>query len=158
MKNRKKFRFLAWLMAASMAAAFPSDPAVTAFAAGSANGLELRQQIEAVQAVSEPLQEAYDALTLVDMDDVRGNLPLFKEGANGVSIDWTSSNPAVISDAADGLYDGGIVTRPAAGKAAEKVTLKAKLTLNQESVEKVFQVTVTPQEANPDRDYSAGYL
>lgn len=62
------------------------------------------------------LEQAYDALTLVGTDDVRGNLPLVRTGKNGSTIEWTSSNTAVITDTADGgLYDGGIVTRPAAG-------------------------------------------
>ena len=49
---------------------------------------------------------------------MRGNLSLVKEGENGVTIDWTSDNTNVITDepmSDDSLYDGGEVTRPAAG-------------------------------------------
>lgn len=107
------------------------------------------------------LQEAYDALTIENADDVRGNLALVKEGANGAVIDWTSSDKSVITDkpkSSDSLYDGGEVTRPAAGKEPVKVKLTAKITLDGQSKEKTFEVTVQPMPENLDTDYTAGYL
>ena len=107
------------------------------------------------------LQEAYDALTIENADDVRGNLALVKEGANGAVIDWTSSDKPVITDepkSRDSLYDGGEVTRPAAGKEPVKVTLTAKITLDGQSMENTFEVTVQPMPENLDTDYTAGYL
>lgn len=106
------------------------------------------------------LEQAYDALTLVDTDDVRGNLPLVRTGKNGSTIEWTSSNTAVITDTADGgLYDGGIVTRPAAGSDPVMVKLTATITYGSfEPRTKEFTVTVQPKTANLDTDYSAGYL
>ena len=107
------------------------------------------------------LQEAYDALTLLNTDDVRGNLPLIKEGENGVAITWESSEDTVISDSSDdpdSLYDGGEVTRPAAGGSAVPVTLTATLSLDGQTKEKVFNVTVQPMPEDLDTDYTAGYL
>ena len=117
---------------------------------------------EAIASGSEELklEQDYDALTLVDTDDVRGNLPLVRTGKNGSTIEWTSSNTAVITDTADGgLYDGGVVTRPAAG--SDPVTVKLTATITYGSFEpktKEFTVTVQPKTANLDTDYSAGYL
>lgn len=117
---------------------------------------------EAIASGSEELklEQAYDALTLVDTDDVRGNLPLVRTGKNGSTIEWTSSNTAVITDTADGgLYDGGIVTRPAAGSDPVMVKLTATITYGSfEPRTKEFTVTVQPKTANLDTDYSAGYL
>lgn len=114
-----------------------------------------------VKGSSVLLQEAYDALVIINPDDVRGDLPLVKEGKNGARIDWTSDAPKVITDTSDkedSLYDGGIITRPAAGKEPVEVKLTAKITLGSASREKEFQVTVQPKEANLDTDYNAGYL
>ena len=107
------------------------------------------------------LQEAYDALTIEDKDDVRGNLALVREGANGAVIDWTSSNTSVITDVPksnDSLYDGGEVTRPAAGQEPVKVTLTAEIALDGQTMKKKFEVTVQPMPEDLDTDYTAGYL
>ena len=107
------------------------------------------------------LQEAKDALTIENEDDVRGNLSLVKEGENGVVIDWTSDNTDVITDEPmndDSLYDGGEVTRPAAGEDAVEVKLTAELSLNGQTTTKDFTVTVQPMPEDLDTDYTAGYL
>ncbi len=114
-----------------------------------------------VAGLNSLLQEAYDALTIENADDVRGNLSLVKEGENGVAIDWTSSNTSVITDEpknADSLYDGGEVTRPDAGKEAVEVKLTAELSLNGKPKTKDFTVTVQPMPEDLDTDYTAGYL
>ena len=114
-----------------------------------------------VAGLNSLLQEAYDALTIENADDVRGNLSLVKEGENGVAIDWTSSNTSVITDEpknADSLYDGGEVTRPDAGKEAVEVKLTAELSLNGKTKTKDFTVTVQPMPEDLDTDYTAGYL
>ena len=123
-------------------------------------GFQKRQ--EAIASGSEELNllKDYEALSLRDTDDVRGNLPLVRTGANGSSISWVSDHPDVITDEADGgLYDGGIVTRPAAGKDPVTVKLTATLTYGDyDPMTKEFTVTVQPKTADLDTDYSAGYL
>ena len=119
---------------------------------------ENRQEEEAKK---QALQKDYDALTIPNADDVRGNLGLVKTGRYGSSISWTSNKKDVITDSADsGLYDGGIVTRPNAGSPAVDVTLTAVLTsaYNGETKTKTFNVKVQPKEANLDTDYTGGYL
>ena len=115
---------------------------------------------------SDFMQSAYDALEIWSAGDVRNDLGLPKEKkvtiggeTKTVQIDWHSSNTAVITDTPSGVYGGGIVTRPAAGAAAAKVTLEATLSLEgEQNKTKPFTVTVTPKTANLDTDYSAGYL
>ena len=114
-----------------------------------------------VAGLSSLLQEAADALTIEDADDVRGNLSLVKEGKNGVTIDWKSDNTDVITDEPmndESLYDGGEVTRPAAGEDAVQVKLTAELSLNGQNTTKEFTVTVQPMREELDTDYDAGYL
>ena len=114
-----------------------------------------------VAGLNSLLQEAADALTIENADDVRGNLSLVKEGKNGADIDWTSHNTDVITDEPmneDSLYDGGEVTRPAAGEDAVEVKLTAELSLNGQTTTKDFTVTVQPMPEDLDTDYTAGYL
>lgn len=107
------------------------------------------------------LQQAVDAITLMNEDDVRGNLPLIKEGKNGAVIDWESSNKAVITDTSsnkDDLYDGGVVTRPEAGEEPAEVKLTANVKLNDKTKKREFDVTVQPKPEKLDTEYNAGYL
>ncbi len=107
------------------------------------------------------LKKDYDALTIPNPDDVRGNLGLMKKGRYGSTIEWTSDKKDVITDSSDSaIYDGGIVTRPNAGSQPIDVTLTAvlKSAYNDETMTKTFQVKVQPKEANLDTDYTAGYL
>ena len=124
-------------------------------------GDQEKEFIVTVAGLNSILQEAADALTIEDADDVRGNLSLVKEGKNGVAIDWKSDNTDVITDEpmnADSLYDGGEVTRPAAGEDAVQVKLTAELSLNGQKTTKEFTVTVQPMPEDLDTDYDAGYL
>ena len=102
------------------------------------------------------LQEALDAVTVDDQDCIKGNIGLYRNGINGAVIDWTSSNPAIITDSGEGLYDGGVVNRP---DNDTKVTLKANVTIEGiGSREKEIEVTVKAAPKDLDTDYSAGYL
>ena len=95
------------------------------------------------------LQMDFDALTITDPDDVRGNLPLLRKGKYGADIAWTSSRPAVISDDSPDsvLYDGGVVVRPEYGQAPVPVTLTATLTGAGKTLTKTFDVRVSPKPA-----------
>lgn len=113
------------------------------------------------EAKRQALQKDYDALTIPNADDVRGNLGLMKKGRYGSSIEWTSNKKDVITDSSDSaIYDGGIVTRPNAGSPAVDVTLTAvlKSAYYDDTMTKTFQVKVQPKEASLDTDYTAGYL
>lgn len=123
---------------------------------------EYEEQLEEEETRKNALQKDYDDLEILNSDDVRGNLALIKTGRYKSTITWKSSNPAVVTDtaAADSLYQGGVVTRPEAGKAPVKVTLTATLksAYTNETKTKTFDVTVRPKDANLDTDYSKGYL
>lgn len=110
---------------------------------------------------TQSLQKDYDDLEILNADDVRGNLALIREGRNGSTISWKSSNPAVITDSAEGgLYDGGVVIRPEAGNPVEEVTLTATLksAYSDDTKTKKFTVKVQPKDNNLDTDYNGGYL
>ena len=85
-----------------------------------------------VKGAASPDQAAVDTavekLVVNGLDDVRGNLTLPTAGANGVTVAWSSSDPAVI----DGT---GIVHRPAHGAAAASVELTATFTKGAASAE-----------------------
>ncbi len=112
------------------------------------------------QLVNQTLQNDYDALKILNADDVRGNLSLIKKGSNGSDITWTSDKTAIVEagTADSGLYDGGIVHRPAAGGKEEEVHLTATLAYGGKSRVKEFTVKVQPLPENLDTDYTAGYL
>jgi hypothetical protein len=76
------------------------------------------------------------ALTLGDT--VLADLTLPVLGANGSTIAWSSSDPAVVATT-------GKVTRPAAGADPVTVTLTATLTRGATTRAKTFPVTVLPQ-------------
>jgi arabinan endo-1,5-alpha-L-arabinosidase len=80
------------------------------------------------------LTDVYNELTLGNTSAVTGNIPLPTAGARGTVIGWTSSNPAVVSNA-------GIVTTPASGSVT--VTLTARIAKGALVQTKSFNVTVT---------------
>ncbi|MFZ8755871.1 immunoglobulin-like domain-containing protein [Microbacterium sp. HMH0099] len=99
------------------------------------------------------------------------NLPLATTGAvNGAAITWTSSNPALVSGTkadyvapavgvADPFRGGGLVSRPAYGAGDAKVTLTATATLNGQTAQKSFDVTVAEKGRwAPDAGYAAAYF
>lgn len=77
------------------------------------------------------------ALTLGDLSAVTTDIGLPAKGANGSTVTWSSSNPAVITNA-------GAVTRPAAGAPAAEVTLTATLTRGTATQATTFAATVLP--------------
>ncbi|MCJ1708881.1 immunoglobulin-like domain-containing protein [Microbacterium sp. VKM Ac-2923] len=99
------------------------------------------------------------------------NLPLVTKGAlNGAAISWTSSNPALVTSTsadyvapsvgvADPFRGGGLVVRPAYGAGDAKVTLTATATLNGQTAQKSFDVTVAEKgRTAPDAGYAAAYF
>ncbi len=99
------------------------------------------------------------------------NLPLATTGAvNGAAIVWTSSNPALVTPtaagyvapavgAADPFRGGGLVSRPAYGAGDARVTVTAKATLNGQTAERSFEVTVAEKGRwAPDAGYAAAYF
>lgn len=99
---------------------------------------------------SEAVDLDYEALTVNNIDDVRGNLTLPEMGANKTTITWESSDESVIT--VTGLDENtpiGVVTRP---DADTEVTLTATITSGDVSREKVFtaHVAAKPEEKTMD--------
>ena len=102
-------------------------------------------------------QAEYDALTLRDTDNIRGNITLPEKGENGSPITWESSDEAVIStkDVKNTGYDktpAGVVHRQ---EEDTKVTLTATLDQGGAKREKKFEVTV---KAKPQTGEKTDYL
>ena len=98
------------------------------------------------------VQAAVAAVELVHPDDVRGNLTLPATGADGTSLDWSSSNPAVVSDT-------GEVTRPAHGSTPVDVVLTVTGTLNGATASRSITVRVRPLPAPADYEaYAFAYF
>ncbi|MDX2548083.1 family 43 glycosylhydrolase [Streptomyces sp. WI04-05B] len=66
-------------------------------------------------------QQAADALTVPNLDDIRGNITLPSTGAYGTAVAWSSANPDVIGT-------DGVVHRPAHGAGGTTVDLTATIT------------------------------
>lgn len=75
----------------------------------------------------------YAELSLGNTGAVTGNLALPTSGTRGATINWTSSNPAVLSNT-------GVVTAPGSGDVT--VTLTATIAKGNTTVVKTFSVTV----------------
>lgn len=99
------------------------------------------------------------------------HLPLAVKGSvSGAAISWTSSDPDLVSEtdaayvapavgAADPFAGGGLVARPAYGEGDREVTLTATATLNGQSAQRSFQVTVAEEGRwAPDAGYAAAYF
>lgn len=104
--------------------------------------------VKSLPSDSASVQMDKEALTVHNINDVRGHLTLSSAGENGSSITWTSSNPAVITAT-------GEVTRPAHGSGNVIVTLTATVAKNAESASKTYQAVV--KELPIQEDY-AGYF
>jgi beta-xylosidase len=81
----------------------------------------------------ETAAQAAAALTVHDLDDVRGNLTLPTSGSFGTTVTWSSSDPAVISET-------GVVKRSAT--AARTVVLTARVTAGNAGVDREFRASV----------------
>ncbi|MFJ1511669.1 immunoglobulin-like domain-containing protein [Cellulosimicrobium funkei] len=88
---------------------------------------------------------AWDASHAVvpHLDDVRGNLTLPADGANGSALTWESSDPAVVSAT-------GEVTRPAHGEPAAVVRLTVTATKDGATATHTYDATVRPLPAEAD--------
>ncbi|GAA2720208.1 immunoglobulin-like domain-containing protein [Cellulomonas aerilata] len=106
-----------------------------------------------VTVVPQPADQArVDAaaagLAVHGVEDVRGDLVLPTTGADGTTVAWTSSNPAVVATT-------GEVTRPATGSAAATVELTATVTLGTGVATRTFTAVVA---ALPVQAEYEGYL
>ncbi|MGN9911248.1 family 43 glycosylhydrolase [Phytohabitans sp. LJ34] len=88
------------------------------------------------------------ALTVHNLDDVRGNLTLPAGGDYGTAVTWSSDRPDVVSPT-------GEVHRPAAGAPAASVRLVATVTLNGAETARTFTAVVPPL---PPRQDLKGYM
>ncbi|WP_031486078.1 family 43 glycosylhydrolase [Streptomyces bicolor] len=93
-------------------------------------------------------EQAAAALTVHNLDDVRGNLTLPATGAHGTSVTWSSANPEVISP-------DGLVHRPAHGTGATTVELTATVTKGEASTTRAFTAKVPEL---PKHEALKGYM
>ena len=100
---------------------------------------ELNADIEGLNQVlyTKLLEQEAAGIDLGDIDNIVSDIELPLSGANGISIQWSSSNTSVINNM-------GEVTRPEQGAAEAEVTLTATLTVNETSYTKDFIVAVMP--------------
>ncbi|MGW2381045.1 family 43 glycosylhydrolase [Streptomyces sp. NPDC001658] len=80
-------------------------------------------------------EQAAQALTVHNLDDVRGNLTLPARGMYGTEVAWSSANADVVS--AD-----GVVNRPAHGEGATTVELTATVTKGEARATRLFSAKV----------------
>ena len=101
----------------------------------------------------EIVQNAFDALSIPDMNALTHDLELKEQGLEGAKITWKSSHESVIES-------NGRVHRPAVGEADVKVTLTATVSLESSpevmAKTKTFEVTVKAQE--PEAGYLFAYF
>ncbi|MFE2062470.1 family 43 glycosylhydrolase [Streptomyces sp. NPDC059467] len=93
-------------------------------------------------------EQAADALTVHNVDDVRGNLTLPATGAYGTTVTWSSADPDTVS--AD-----GVVHRPAHGDGATTVDLTATVTKGEAHSTRTFAARVPEL---PAREALKGYM
>ncbi|MER5199936.1 family 43 glycosylhydrolase [Streptomyces sp. NPDC002755] len=93
-------------------------------------------------------RQAADALTVHNLDDVRGNLGLPATGSYGTDVTWASARADVVS--AD-----GVVHRPAHGTGAATVELTATVTKGAAQATRVFTAKVPEL---PVKEALKGYM
>lgn len=111
----------------------------------------LGAELSAVESVDADLE----ALLIPNSDEVRGNLHLPLIGDNGSQVQWTSSNPSVITAEAggtDGEIPAGVVTRQ---DKDTDVTLSAAVSMDSVSETRKFTVTVL---AKPQLQETEAYM
>jgi hypothetical protein len=106
----------------------------------------------AATALNDAEKVAADALNVfIPEGETFDDVTLPTAGANGTTVTWTSSHPAVISET-------GVVTRPASDAANVTVTMTATITLGSESQTKTFELIVVKQVETIDiKDLKDGY-
>ena len=87
------------------------------------------------------------AISIPDIDDVRGNITLPTSGSHGSTIAWASDDTSVIDT-------DGVVHRPAHGSDPATVHLTATVTVGSATATRQITATVTPK---PDLGPYAGY-
>ncbi len=92
-------------------------------------------------------RRAVEALSIPRLDDIRENISL-PTRSGGATVSWASSAPGVIAP-------DGVVTRPAHGSAAARVTLTATARVGSASATREFSATVVPA---PAADETRAYL
>ncbi len=131
---------------------------VTVTVTGTYNNEQIINQSYALKVTNADALEkaAFQALSIPNADDIRGNITLPVAGSNGSVIEWTSSNASVIRPTADGDKPAGVVSRPAADT---PVTLTATLKQAAGEVKRTFQVTVKAKaEVGAMTDYVFAYF
>lgn len=101
----------------------------------------------ATNTIDEELaNHALNSIYIPNINDIRGNvtLPTTLDICPGADIDWQSSNPAIVSDAAEGKIAAGRVTRPPIGASPATVTLKASIKLRTTTLTRDFVLTIRP--------------
>ncbi|KUO09156.1 family 43 glycosylhydrolase [Streptomyces sp. DSM 15324] len=93
-------------------------------------------------------EQAAEALTVHNLDDVRGNLTLPTSGTYGTDVSWSSADPDVVSAA-------GVVHRPAHGAGATTVELTATVTKGDAKATRVFTAKVPEL---PAKEALKGYM
>lgn len=127
---------------------------------GTFKGQEVFKKVVAVTVQSE-FSADVAALTIPNMDDIRGNITLPKVGKYGSAITWDSDKEEVISteEKTNEGYDStpaGVVTRQ---NTDTKVKLTATITKDQKTKTKVFDVTVKAKtEVGEMTDYIFAYF
>jgi len=108
--------------------------------------------VKADLSAAEKVEQARAALTVTNLDDVRGNLTLPVTGLYATTVAWSSADAATISPT-------GVVHRPAHGSPAERVELTATISLGGVSAEKTMTATVPPLPAPaPLTGYAFAYF
>ncbi len=97
---------------------------------------------------------ALNEVSIPNVENIRGNLFL-PEMVGGVSVQWKSSRPEVITDKAIGRKKPGIICR---GTEDTAVTLTALLTIGEERAEKDITVCVKAKSEQGMQDEMEGYL
>ncbi|WP_460072116.1 family 43 glycosylhydrolase [Streptomyces sp. YKOK-I1] len=93
-------------------------------------------------------EQAAEALTVHNLDDVRGNLTLPASGRYGTDVTWSSADP-------DAVSAGGVVHRPAHGAGATTVELTATVTKGDAKTTRVFTAKVPEL---PAKEALKGYM
>ncbi|WP_149823887.1 family 43 glycosylhydrolase [Streptomyces tailanensis] len=93
-------------------------------------------------------EQAAEALTVHNLDDVRGNLTLPTDGTLGTKVSWSSAKPDVV--AAD-----GVVHRPENGDGATTVELTATVTKGEAKTTRAFTAKVPEL---PKKEALKGYM
>jgi len=105
-------------------------------------GFVLRVDAErSARSASSKTNDVLAEITIPNADDVRGNvtLPLT---VNGAAVIWTSSEPRIVSDKANGAIAAGAVTRPPVGAPPARVTLTACTNAGGDKSCRTFALTV----------------